>query len=118
MLAQVFEKAGFSTVVVTGMPYWCEKIGTPRTVGAEFPFGHQLGMPGNRDMQMTVIRAALALIEEAKEPGAVRELDIEWPQPFDEAKKDWQPEIPSPVVQMMIDQRRAAAQAARQEPPS
>ena len=44
VLAQIFEKAGFSTVLVTGMPYWSEKMGVPRTIGAEFPFGHQLGI--------------------------------------------------------------------------
>ena len=67
----------------------------------------------DRAMQMRVIRAALSLLEEAKEPGTIRELDIEWPQPFDEAKRDWQPEEPSPVVKMMIEQRRKAAEAAR-----
>jgi len=99
-------------VVVTTMPYWCEKMGTPRTVGVEFPFGHQYGMPGNREMQMKVILAALSLLEEAREPGEVRELDIEWPQDFDLAKKDWQPLEPSPIVAMMLEQRRAAAREA------
>ncbi len=113
VLAQIFEESGLSTVLVTNMPYWAEKIGAPRTVGVEFPYGHMLGMPDNREMQMRVIRAALSLLEEAKEPGTIRELDIEWPQPFDEAKRDWQPEEPSPVVKMMIEQRRKAAEAAR-----
>jgi len=99
--------------MVTNMPYWPEKLGVPRTVAVEFPYGHMLGMPGDRDMQMTVIRAALSLLEEAGEPGAIRELDIEWPQPLDEAKKDWQPPEPSPVIAMMIEQRRKAAEQAR-----
>src|SRR3990172_9488923 len=102
-----------STVLVTNMPYWADKIGTPRTVGVEFPFGHMLGQAGDREMQMAVIRAALSLLEEAKEPGAVRELDIEWPQPFDEAKKDWQPLEPSPIVARMLEQRGKAAAQAR-----
>lgn len=109
----MFEEAGFSTVMVTNMPYWSEKMGVPRTLGVEFPYGHMLGMPNDRQMQMTVIRAALSLLEDAREPGTIRELDLEWPQPFDEAKKDWQPLEPSPIVKMMIDQRRAAAEQAR-----
>ncbi len=113
MLAQVFEAAGFSTVMVTSMPYWSEKLGVPRTVGVEFPYGHMLGMPNDREMQMKVIRAALSLLEEAREPGTIRELDMEWPQPFDEAKKDWQPLEPSPIIKMMIEQRRKAAEQAR-----
>jgi hypothetical protein len=87
-------------------------MGVPRTIGAEFPFGHQLGMPNDREMQMTVIRAALSLFEEGTTPGEIRELDIEWPQPFDEAKRDWQPAEPSPIVAMMLEQRRAAAREA------
>jgi len=114
VLAQIFEAAGFSTVLVTNMPYWSEKIGAPRTVGVEFPYGHMLGMPGDRETQMTVVRAALALLEEATEPGAIRELDLEWPQPFDEAKKDWQPSEASPIVARMLEQRRRAAEQARQ----
>jgi D-proline reductase (dithiol) PrdB len=113
VLAQTFEAAGISTVIVTNMPYWPEVMGAPRAIGVEFPYGHQIGMPNDPAMQMTVIRAALALLEEATEPGTIRELDIEWPQPFDEAKKDWQPLEPSPIVARLIEQRRKAAEQAR-----
>jgi len=106
VLARIFEAAGLSTVLVSGMPYWSERIGVPRTVAVEFPFGHALGRPGDREMQMRVVRAALALLEESRTPGEIRELDIEWPQPFDEAKRDWQPLEPSPIVKMMLEQRR------------
>jgi D-proline reductase (dithiol) PrdB len=118
VLAQIFEQAGMSTVLVTNMPYWAEKMGAPRTIGVEFPYGHQLGRPGDRAMQMAVIEAALSLLEEATGPGQIRELEIEWPQPLDEAKRDWQPLEPSPVVAMMLEQRRKAAQQARQGPPA
>lgn len=74
-------------MMVTNMPYWAEKLGVPRTVAVEFPYGHMLGMPNDCDTQMTVVGAALSLLEEAREPGTVRELDIGWPQPFDEAKR-------------------------------
>jgi D-proline reductase (dithiol) PrdB len=106
VLARIFEAAGLSTILVTNMPYWAEKIGTPRTLAVEFPFGHALGRPGDRDMQMAVIRAALAMLEESRTPGEIRELDIEWPQPFDEARRDWQPLEPSPIVKMMLEQRQ------------
>ena len=114
MLAQTLEAAGLSTVLVTMMPYWADKLGAPRTVGVEFPFGHPLGRPGDIEMQMTVIRAARSLLAEADAPGAIRELEIEWPQPFDEAKRDWQPPEPSPIVKMMLEQRRAQAQQRRE----
>jgi hypothetical protein len=59
---------------------------------------------------MTVILEALRLLEEANEPDTARELDLQWPQPLDEAKKDWQPLEPSPVIKMMLEQARARRQ--------
>jgi hypothetical protein len=108
-LAQEIEKAGVSTVMVTMMPYWAEKLGTTRTLGVEVPFGHSFGTPGDREMQMTVVRAALTLLKEAQEPGAMREVEIEWPQPSDEARKDWQPLEASPIIKMMREQAQARA---------
>ena len=101
-----------STVLVTMMPYWPERIGVPRTLGVEFPYGHPLGRPDDRDMQMAVIRAALALLEQARVPGETRELDYEWPQPLDEAKRDWQPLEPSPIIKMMLEQARQRRESA------
>lgn len=113
VLAHVFEKAGLSTVIVTGMPWWCERLGAPRTLGVEFPYGHYIGPPNDRETQMSVIRAALALLAEAQGPSEMRELDVPWPQPLDEAKRDWQPLEPSPVIKMMLEQRAKAAQERR-----
>ena len=93
-----------STVLVTTMPFWAERIGVPRTVGVEFPYGHPLGRPGDRDTQMGIIRSALALLGEAAQPGEIRELDYVWPQELDEAKRDWQPPEPSPIIRMLKEQ--------------
>ena len=110
VLARTFEEAGLSTVLVTVMPYWAERLGVPRTVGVEFPYGHPLGQPGDSDTQMRIVREALRLLEEATGPGEIRELDYVWPQDLDEAKKDWQPLEPSPIIKMMIEQRKAQRQ--------
>ncbi len=110
MLARTFEAAGMSSVLVTMMPYWAEKLGVPRTVGVEFPYGHPLGRPGDRETQMGIIRSALAMLEEAEAPGEIRELAYEWPQELSEAKRDWQPLEPSPIIKMMLEQRRAQQQ--------
>jgi hypothetical protein len=115
VLAQTFEQAGLSTVLVTMMPYWAEKMGTPRTVGVEVPFGHTLGVPGNREMQMRIIRGALSLLEEAREPGRMSEVEVEWAQPSDEARKDWQPLEASPIIKMLREQAQARAEERRQE---
>ncbi len=109
VLARTFEEAGISTVLVTVMPYWAERLGAPRTVGVEFPYGHPLGQPGDRDTQMGVIHEALRLLEEAAGPGEIRELGYVWPQELDEAKRGWQPLEPSPIIKMMLEQRKAQA---------
>jgi hypothetical protein len=113
VLAQEFEQAGLSTVTVTMMPYWADKLGTPRTLGVEVPFGHAFGMPNDAQMQMSIVRAALTLLQNANEPGAMSELEIEWPQPSDEARKDWQPLEPSPIIKMMRDRAQAQAEERR-----
>ncbi len=115
MLAQTFEEAGLSTVMVTMMPFWAEKMGTPRTLGVEVPFGHTLGMPGDREMQKMIIRAALSLLEQAQQPGAMSEVEVEWPQASDVARKDWQPLEASPIIKMMREQAQARAEGRRQE---
>ena len=113
MLARVFEEAGLSTVLVTNGPFFCS-IGVPRVVAVEFPYGHMLGFPGNRAMQREVVDAALGLLEEAEGPEAMLEPDIDWPQDFDIARKDWHPSEPSPIVKMMLDQAKKAAQERSQ----
>jgi hypothetical protein len=113
VLARTFEAAGICSVLVTNMPIWSERIGVPRTVGVEFPYGHAFGRPGDRAMQMRVIEAALGLLESATSPGEVVGVDIEWPQALDEAKRDWQPLEPAPIVARMIEQRRRQAEQAR-----
>ncbi len=101
-----------STVLATVMPYWAERFGVPRTVGVEFPYGHPLGRPGDGDTQMGIIRSALKLLEEATAPGEIRELDYVWPQELDEAKRDWQPSEPSPIIRMIRERAKARREGA------
>ncbi|MFQ5668361.1 MAG: hypothetical protein ACE5I7_18290 [Candidatus Binatia bacterium] len=89
-----------STVVVTMMPVWSERVGVPRTLGVEFPFGHPLGHAHNVDEQLAVIRHALRLLERAPAPGPIEESPITWPDP-DHWRTAWEPAEPSPIVQMM-----------------
>ncbi len=101
VLARTLEAAGFSTVLVTNMPFWAEKVGVPRTLAVEFPFGHTLGQPHDTDQQARVVRQALEVLETAEGPGAIVDSTEEWPVPRKEALKDWQPEEPSPIIQAM-----------------
>ena len=110
-MARLFDAAGLSTVTVTMMPGLAQRLGIPRVVGVEFPFGHPFGRPGDAETQTAVLRAALRLLEEAREPGASLDVEIAWPEPQEVAYKAWQPREMSPIVRYLREQvlaRRAA----------
>ncbi len=91
----MLEKAGLPTVVLTNMPWVTEKIGVPRAVAIEFPFGMIYGHPGERDMQLAILNHMLDLAAEATAPGSMVELTYTWPEE-DMRKRDWFPKEPTP----------------------
>ena len=113
VLARVIEAAGISTVLVTMMPYWAEKLRTPRTLGVEFPFGHPLGRAGQRDEQLAVIRRALKLLREATDPGTLWDYEHHWPEDEEEWRRRWQPREPSPVIAFLRERAQQQAQERR-----
>lgn len=101
VLARTFEAAGFSTVMVTNMPFWAEKVGVPRALAVEFPFGHILGQPGNRAQQMRVIHQALAVLERAPAAETIVHSEEVWPTTFEEAQHMSHAETPPPIAAEM-----------------
>lgn len=98
MLARTLEGAGLSTIFVTMMPVWAERVGTPRTLAVEFPFGQTLGSPNDRAQQMRVIQQALEVFERVESPGIIVHSPERWPISEREAIQAWQPEVPSPII--------------------
>jgi hypothetical protein len=115
VLARILESAGFSTILVTMMPFWAEKVGVPRTLAVEFPFAHTLGQPNHVDQQTRVIRQALQVLETAAQPGTIVHSAEQWPEPTAEAIKDWQPQQPSPIIREMAPRIRELLR--RKRPP-
>jgi hypothetical protein len=97
VLARIVEAAGIPTVIVSMLPDIAERFRLPRIVGVEFPFGHPIGMPNNREMQRTVALAALSLYEETDLP-ARNDVPIVWPVDWKVAYKGWQPKEAAPIV--------------------
>ena len=89
------------------MPAIADERRAPRIVGVEFPFGHPFGMAGDRRMQRVVLELAVRTLAGAASFGTRIDLDAEWPVPQREAYRAWQPNEPSPIVQRLIDSRRA-----------
>jgi hypothetical protein len=114
VLARILEAAGLATVLITMMPYWVERIGVPRTLAVEFPFGQPLGRPNDAAMQTRVLLQALDLLEGAPAPGTIVHSTESWPEPTRDAQRVWQPQDPSPIIrelsprfrEMLRDHRR------------
>ena len=113
VLARTLEAHGLATILVTNMPYWAEKIGAPRTLAVEFPFGHMLGQPGDAAMQRRVIEQALEVLRTAETPGTIVHSPEVWPVPAVEAMKAWQPTEPSPVIAVLGPQLREMLRGRR-----
>jgi len=101
VLARIFEAAGMSTVVVTNMPFWSERVGAPRSLGVEFPFGHIVGPARDRAMQRRVILQALDVLEKSTEPGTIEHFQERWPEPLEMARRCSEPEVPPPIAAQM-----------------
>jgi hypothetical protein len=89
------EKRGLVTVSLTNMPFITAKIGVPRAVAVEFPFGMIWGHPGDHAMHERIMRHLLEAAESIEQPGTIVELPYEWPEE-DFKKRDWFPEEKPP----------------------
>jgi hypothetical protein len=120
-LARIFEAAGLSTCVISMMPVFGERLGAPRTLGVEFPFGHPCGLPGEVGLQGRVVKAALDLLSTATgPPPVVADFEEPWPGDFDAWKRRWHPPEPAPIIRWWREQATARAHAppaAAGEPP-
>jgi hypothetical protein len=126
VLARTLEEAGLSTVLVTVMPFWAEKVGAPRTLAVEFPFAQTLGRANDSEQQKRVILQALEVLETAEGPGSIVHSPEAWPQPQTEALGEWQPAEPSPVIRelgpkirsLLRERRRRKASTPDKERPT
>ena len=101
VLARLFESAGIATVLVTNMPFWSERVGAPRSLAVEFPYGHIIGPASDAAMQLRVIRHALDVLEKADGPATIEHFQEPWPEPLDVARRRAEPETPAPIAAQM-----------------
>ena len=93
--------------MITMMPSWAERYGAPRVMAVEFPFGHPLGMAGEPKMQLAVVRDAIRVLAEAREPNTIVQLERKWPGDEREWRRRWQPAETSPLIVKYLDEIRA-----------
>lgn len=113
VLARTLEEAGIPTILVTMMPYWAERLGAPRTLAVEFPFGHTLGPVHRTDLQRSVILEALHVLDGTEQVGMIVNSQARWPGSTSEAIEAWQPKQPSPIVQHLAPKMKDMLRSLR-----
>lgn len=83
LVCRVAEESGISTVCISTGRDLTIQVKPPRSLFVNFPMGNAFGRPFDRDMQLTILRSALALTESASEGGVLVDLPYVWPEPFD-----------------------------------
>jgi len=93
------EEAGIPTISLSNVPDVTHAVGAPRVVGIEFPFGMQLGLPGDRETQQAVLRATLQALQTTQFPGEVVHLPFTWTLSDNETNAE--PPVPPPITQFL-----------------
>ena len=75
-------------------------------VAQDVPRGRPYGDVGDVETQTAVLRAALAVFEQAKARGHVEHLPFVWPEDPKETK--WHPAEPSPIIAMIKKRRETS----------
>jgi len=95
------EEEGFSTVTLSPVPDLTAAVGAPRVAAVEHPLGRSLGLPGDVEGQTAVLRAALRVLETARNPGTVQHLPFKWPESVARARRIMEPSEPPPIVGLL-----------------
>ena len=82
LLARVFERAGLTTVSVTGARDITERVRPPRAAWLDFPLGNSMGRPNEPDEQRAICLDVLGLATTATVPGTITDLNYQWPEPM------------------------------------
>ena len=78
LVARHLEANGIATVIVGSALDIVEYCGVARYLHVDFPLGNPCGKPGDRDMQLAIIRQAVSLFESATEARTVVRAPFEW----------------------------------------
>ena len=73
LIARTLEESGISTVTISLLREITEKVSPPRALEVPFGFGFPLGRANDVGLQHKILKAALEMLEEVKEPGEIRE---------------------------------------------
>ncbi len=78
LIQREIEAAGISTIGISIVRSFSEKIKPPRTVFLPWPFGHPLGEPFNVAQQGIVLIATFDALYSISTPGEIVDLPYKW----------------------------------------
>lgn len=78
LVARHLEANGIPTVVIGSAIDIVESCGVARYLHVDFPLGNPCGKPGDRDMQLAIIRQAVELFKSATRSRTVIRAPFEW----------------------------------------
>jgi D-proline reductase (dithiol) PrdB len=93
LIQREIESSGISTIGISIVRSFSEKIKPPRTVFLDWPFGHPLGKPFNVAQQRSVLMAAFNALYSIKTPGEIVDLRYSW------KRAEYSPDIAAPEDQ-------------------
>lgn len=78
LVSRYLEERGIPTVVIGSAKDIVEHCGVSRFVFTDFPLGNPCGHPWNPDMQTSIVRLALSLLESATCPRTTVRAPFDW----------------------------------------
>ena len=78
MIQREIEKIGISTIGISILRKYTEKVKPPRTIYLRWPFGHPLGEPFNIAQQRAVIIEAFKALYSIDQPGEIIDIPFKW----------------------------------------
>ncbi|PLX89340.1 MAG: hypothetical protein C0618_01440 [Desulfuromonas sp.] len=69
---------GITTIGVSIVRDYTEKVQPPRTVFLRWPFGHPFGEPHHIAQQRAVLREMFKAVEAIEQPGTIIDLPYRW----------------------------------------
>jgi hypothetical protein len=78
LIQREIEKIGISTIGISIVRQYTEKVKPPRSVFVAWPFGHPLGEPFNVEQQRMILMDAFKALYSIKTPGEIVDLPYKW----------------------------------------
>ncbi|MCY3883501.1 MAG: hypothetical protein OXG24_01150 [Gammaproteobacteria bacterium] len=78
LTARFLEENGIPTVIIGSARDIVESCAVPRFLFTDFPLGNPIGRPFEFEMQETVVRNGLMLLESTKQAGATVKSPLSW----------------------------------------